>query len=34
MGASKGKAFEDKFRADFSKLDGVSLDRLYDPVGG
>ena len=34
MGASKGKAFEDKFKADFSKLEGVSLDRLYDPVSG
>lgn len=34
MGTSKGKAFEDKFRADFSKLEGVSLDRLYDPVSG
>lgn len=34
MGASEGKAFENKFKADFSKLEGVSLDRLYDPVGG
>lgn len=29
-----GKKFEDKFKADFSKLPGVSLDRLYDPTGG
>lgn len=31
---SRGKQFEDKFKADFSKLEGVSLDRLFDPVGG
>lgn len=31
---SRGKQFEDKFKADFLKLEGVSLDRLFDPVGG
>lgn len=31
---NRGKQFEEKFKADFSKLEGVSLDRLYDPTGG
>lgn len=31
---SRGKQFEDKFKADFSKLTGVSLDRLYDTTNG
>ena len=31
---NRGKQFEDKFKTDFSKLPGVSLDRLYDTTSG
>ena len=31
---NRGKEFEDKFKTDFSKLPGVSLDRLYDTTSG
>lgn len=34
MAQNRGKEFENKFKADFLKLKDVSLDRLYDPVGG
>lgn len=33
-GVNRGKQFEEKFKADFMKLDGVSLDRLYDSTSG
>lgn len=29
-----GKKFEEKFKGDFLKLDGSSLDRLYDVMNG
>jgi penicillin-binding protein-related factor A (putative recombinase) len=29
-----GKKFEEKFKGDFLKLDGSSLDRLYDTMNG
>lgn len=32
--ANYGKAFEDKFKQDFSKLYGSSIDRLYDVMNG
>lgn len=31
---NRGKQFEEKFKTDFSKLPGVSLDRLYDTTSG
>ena len=34
MSAGYGKAFEIKFREDFSKIDDVSIDRLYDQTTG
>lgn len=34
MPVNYGKAFESKFKEDFLKVEGASLDRLYDPVGG
>lgn len=34
MPVNYGKAFESKFKEDFLKIEGASLDRLYDPVGG
>lgn len=29
-----GKIFEAKLKEDFLKIPGISIDRLYDPVGG
>lgn len=34
MNINRGKQFEQKFREDFLKIPGVSLDRLYDQVSG
>ena len=34
MARNKGKKFEDKFKEDFLKLEGSSLDRLYDTMNG
>lgn len=34
MANNYGKAFEQKFKADFSKLPDVSIDRIYDSVSG
>ena len=34
MPQNHGKKFEEKLKSDFLKIDGVSKDRLYDPVGG
>lgn len=28
---NKGKKFEAKVKEDFSKIPGISIDRLYDP---
>ena len=34
MAKNYGKQFEDKFKADFSKIEGSSVDRLYDTMNG
>lgn len=34
MAINKGKQFEEKFKEDFLKLEGASLDRLYDTMNG
>ena len=34
MPTNYGKKFEEKFKGDFLKLDGSSLDRLYDVMNG
>ena len=34
MGTNRGKQFEQKFKEDFSRIPGVSIDRLYDQVSG
>lgn len=34
MANNRGKEFEAKFKSDFSLIPGVTIDRLYDPVGG
>ena len=34
MSKNYGKKFEEKFKGDFLKLDGSSLDRLYDTMNG
>lgn len=34
MSTNYGKKFEEKFKGDFLKLDGSSLDRLYDVMNG
>ena len=34
MANNHGKAFEAKLKEDFSKIEGATIDRIYDPVGG
>ena len=34
MPTNYGKAFETKLKEDFLKVEGSTIDRLYDPVGG
>lgn len=34
MANNYGKQFEQKFKEDFSKIEGFSLDRLYDVTNG
>ena len=34
MGINRGKQFEQKFKEDFLKLEGASIDRLYDTMNG
>ena len=34
MALSLGKQFEEKFKEDFSKLEDISIDRLYDTTAG
>lgn len=34
MATNKGKAFEVKFKSDFSKIEGSTIDRIYDSVSG
>lgn len=34
MARDRGKQFEQKVKVDFNKLEGASLDRLYDVVSG
>lgn len=34
MPTNYGKAFEMKLKEDFLKVDGSTIDRLHDPVGG
>ena len=34
MGLSLGKKFEIQFRDDFLKIDGSTIDRLYDTMNG
>lgn len=34
MALNYGKAFESKFKEDFLKVQGATVDRLYDPTSG
>lgn len=34
MAVNQGKAFEARFKSDFLKVKGASLDRIYDSVSG
>lgn len=34
MAVNYGKKFEEKFKADFSTIEGASIDRLYDVMSG
>ena len=34
MPSNYGKAFEERLKEDWMKMDGATIDRLYDPVGG
>ena len=34
MNINRGKQFEVKFKEDFLRISGVSIDRLYDQVSG
>jgi hypothetical protein len=34
MAQNRGKQFEEKFKEDFLKIEGSSLDRLYDVMSG
>ena len=34
MPQNYGKQFESKLKEDFLKVDGATIDRIYDPIGG